>query len=212
MSGTARCLSAGVSFSRRFLRVSILLIRVRTELIKLIIFAFTLVLSCIPPNAGSCCEDPHPTLWGFAYVSCDSALVGQGKGVGRTAGEESVFGEDGYGVDEQYRDWKGGLLVYAVPPPSQGVWRSSFLPWNRPPKEKNRVAMLQERAQENWSFPDYFAVLLIKSGEVGNAGSNGRLTSQVRYLASTAPHVRPINFRFSRSLFTTYITLLWVPP
>lgn len=38
------------------------------------------------------------------------------EGLKRTAGEESVFGEDGYGVHEQYRDWKGGLLVYAVPP------------------------------------------------------------------------------------------------
>ncbi len=36
-----------------FSKVSILLISVRTELIRLIIFALTLVLSCMPPNAGS---------------------------------------------------------------------------------------------------------------------------------------------------------------
>ncbi len=34
-------------------KVSVLLISVRTELIRLIIFALTLVLSCMPPNAGS---------------------------------------------------------------------------------------------------------------------------------------------------------------
>lgn len=34
---------------------------VRTELMRLIILDLILVLSCMPPKAGSCCVDPHPT-------------------------------------------------------------------------------------------------------------------------------------------------------
>lgn len=86
------------------------------------------------------------------------------EGLQRTAGEESVFGEDCYGVHEQYRDWKGGLLAFAASAPSLVGWGTGCLPWNRPPKEKNRVAMLQQKAKEYCKFPKYFAVLLVKPG------------------------------------------------
>lgn len=42
----------------------VLLMSVRTELMRLIVLDFTLVLSCRPPKAGSCCEEPHPTFGG----------------------------------------------------------------------------------------------------------------------------------------------------
>jgi hypothetical protein len=40
----------------------ILLIKVRTEAIKLMTLALMLVLSAGPPNAGSTCVDPQPTV------------------------------------------------------------------------------------------------------------------------------------------------------
>lgn len=41
---------------------NVLLISVRTDAIKLMTFDLTLVLSAGPPNAGSCCTDPQPTV------------------------------------------------------------------------------------------------------------------------------------------------------
>lgn len=42
--------------------ISGILIRVRTEEIRLMTFDLTLVLSEGPPNAGSCCVEPQPIL------------------------------------------------------------------------------------------------------------------------------------------------------
>ena len=49
----------------------VLLISVLTELIRLIIFALMLVLSCTFPNAGSfCCVEPQPTVSCVSVGSC----------------------------------------------------------------------------------------------------------------------------------------------
>ena len=86
-----------ISWSR-----DVLLISVLTELIKLIIFALTLVLSCapLPPKEASFWELPHPTSNLLVWV-----LEGRSGCCGNTPREEAVFGEDGYGVDEEDGDW-----------------------------------------------------------------------------------------------------------
>lgn len=57
---------------------------------------------CMPPKEGSFCEvAPQPTVW-----SCVSLLIliwgyGSCDGMGLTAREESIFGENGYCVHEE---------------------------------------------------------------------------------------------------------------
>jgi hypothetical protein len=80
---------------------NVLLIKVRTDAIRLMTFDLTLVLSAGPPNAGSCCTDPQPT----AHISLVARTRFGGVQGLRTSGEETVFGENGYCVDQQYRDW-----------------------------------------------------------------------------------------------------------
>ena len=76
-------------------RQNSLLINVRTELIKLIIFAFTLAPSCGPPppmpapKAGSVCEElPHPTAHvdllarGLALIACVGSMLFGNAGCG----------------------------------------------------------------------------------------------------------------------------------
>ena len=63
IKGTALRVSVFVSLHALMGSFSVLLISVRTELIRLIILYLTLVLSCIPPKDCSCCDaDPHPTV------------------------------------------------------------------------------------------------------------------------------------------------------
>jgi hypothetical protein len=83
---------------------NVLLIKVRTDAIRLMTFDLTLVLSAGPPNAGSCCTDPQPTECILLVLRILVLVYVQGM---RTSGEEAVFGEYGYCVDQQYRDWKG---------------------------------------------------------------------------------------------------------
>lgn len=92
--------------------VDILRITVRTLAIKLIDFAFTLVLSCVAPNPGSACVRPHPTIR-IALVRTFSNSMPGGRearvlGWGReerTASEEAVLGENGDGVNDQDGHW-----------------------------------------------------------------------------------------------------------
>jgi hypothetical protein len=66
-------------------------------------FDLTLVLSAGPPNADSCCTDPQPTARILLVARTRISVLVQGL---RTSGEETVFGENGYCVDQQYRDWE----------------------------------------------------------------------------------------------------------
>lgn len=110
------------------MRSSILLINVLTELIKLIIFALMLALSCMPPKAGSFCVDPHPTTHPVSILAIHSHVS-----VRHTSREESIFREDGDGVDEEHGYYHMSEVVdYRI---------LSSSPWNKPPKLKKRVAM-----------------------------------------------------------------------
>ena len=80
---------------------NVLLISVRTDAIRLMTFDLTLVLSAGPPNAGSCCTDPQPTVRVLLVARTRISSCVQGM---RTSGEEAVFGENGYRIDKQYRD------------------------------------------------------------------------------------------------------------
>lgn len=73
-----------------------LLINVLTELIKLIVLAFILALSCEPcPNEGSFCTEPHPTIdVSLLYTSSCPVLL--------TSSQESVLGEYSDRIDQQY--------------------------------------------------------------------------------------------------------------
>lgn len=82
---------------------NILLIKVRTDAIRLMTFDLTLVLSAGPPNADSCCTDPQPTAHVLLVAHTGMWTCVDGN---RTSGEEAVFGENGYCVDQQYRDWE----------------------------------------------------------------------------------------------------------
>lgn len=55
------CPASALHPSRTLVSFCSLLISVLTELIRLIIFALTLVLSCDAPKDGSFCTDPQPT-------------------------------------------------------------------------------------------------------------------------------------------------------
>ena len=80
-----------------------LLMSVRTLLIKLIILALILVLSCIPPppNDGSMLWlEPHPTVRELVSLAFEERTARK-----RTACEEAIFGEYCYGIDKEDRDY-----------------------------------------------------------------------------------------------------------
>lgn len=84
---------------------------VRTLAIKLIVFAFTLVLSYDAPKPGSACVRPHPTRKSkhIRYLSRENARsrvsCDWGGNGGRTASEEAILGQDSNGVDDEDDDW-----------------------------------------------------------------------------------------------------------
>jgi hypothetical protein len=62
----------------------------------------------LPPKAGSATVLDHPTICLSVCCILDTESWGLGKRmvVVRTAGEESIFGEDCYRIDEEDRDCK----------------------------------------------------------------------------------------------------------
>jgi len=76
--------------------------RVRTLAIRLMILALTLA-SALWPKAGSYDDGERLT------AERGQRRPPAGGEVGRTAREEAVLGQDGDGVDEKDRDWRGLL-------------------------------------------------------------------------------------------------------
>lgn len=72
---------------------------VRVALIRLIIFALTLALSCTAPKLGSLTVEPHPTVVLLSVHGSREHASGQ-----LTARKESVFGEDSDCINEEDRD------------------------------------------------------------------------------------------------------------
>lgn len=92
---------------------NVLLIKVRTDAIRLMTFDLTLVLSGGPPKAGSCCTDPQPTAHVLLVARTRMWVWVQRK---RTSGEKAVFGKDGYCVDQQYRDCEETCVSFGCAP------------------------------------------------------------------------------------------------
>lgn len=83
---------------------------VRTELIKLINLALTLVLSCtLPPNAGSFCVDPHPTSRKLAICSQAWSV-----NTSLTSCKESILGQYCDRIYEEDRDYAVYVSGYEI--------------------------------------------------------------------------------------------------
>lgn len=115
-----------------------ILINVRTELIRLIIFDLMLVLSCMPPpkEGSDCWDEPQPTVLRVSFGRLGFGQSAKGR---RTSSEESIFGEYCYGVYEQDGHFeRGSVSKYRLEGENVDV-----VPWKSPPKEKKSVAIVE---------------------------------------------------------------------